>query len=92
MESSRRRRNTRNYIRREDLSDRFLTPLEELADLDDVFAEPIAIQMFTFGPEGLKACFASEQEDDIDAPVDPDEPVSKQDEPDATACFAPSDS
>lgn len=83
---------TRVAIRREDLSDRLFAPFERLADLDDVLADVITRQRSSFGAVDLKACPANDEEDDMDVPPDPDEPVSKEDEADATARFAPSDS
>ena len=83
---------TRVAIRREDLSERLFSPFEGLADLDDVLADVITRQRSSFGAVDSKACPAKDEEDDMDVPPDPDEPVSKEIEADATARFAPSDS
>ena len=75
-------------IRREDLSDRLLAPFEGLAHLQDLLADVIARQRSSFGST---PCLATEEEDDLDAPPDRDEPVPRQVvEQDATARFAPS--
>ena len=79
-------------LRREDLSDRLLAPFQGLAHLDDLLADVIACQRSYFGARSSKECPADDQENDIDAPPDPDEPAAKQDEPDAKARFATSES
>ena len=77
-------------IRREDLRDRILAPYEGLAHLDDLLADVIEKQRSSFGS---RACPATEQEADLDAPPDPDQPVPRPPvEDDAAARFAPSDS
>ena len=64
-----------------------LAPFHGLADLQDLLADVIARQRSSFGS---KACPATE-EDDLNAPPDPDEPVRRQEgEQDATSRFAPS--
>ena len=73
-------------IRREDLSDRFLTPFQGLAHLDDLLTDVIARQRTTFGAESSKACPANNPEGDTDVPPEPGEPVAKPDEQDAKAC------
>ena len=78
-------------IRREDLSDRLLTPFQGLAHLDDLLTDVIARQRTTFGAESSKACPANNPEGDTDVPPEPGEPVAKPDEQDAKARFAPSD-
>ena len=78
-------------IRREDLSDRLLTPFQGLAHLDDLLTDVIARQRTTFGAESSKACPANNPEGDTDVPPEPGELVAKPDEQDAKARFAPSD-
>jgi hypothetical protein len=52
----------------------------------------IARQRSSFGANSSKACPEDEEENDIDVPPDPDEPVPKRDEQDTNATFAPSSS
>ena len=59
-------------LRREDLSDRLLAPFQGLAHLNDMLADVIARQRSSFGADTPKACPA-DQEDDTDAPPDPDD-------------------
>ena len=76
--------------RREDLSERLLAPFQGLAHLDDLLADVIEKQRSSFGSTD---CPATEEEDDLDAPPDPDEPARALPvQEDATARFAPSDS
>ena len=78
--------------RKERLSERLLAPFQGLAHLDDLLGDVVARQRSSFGADGSKASLVNEMEDDADAPPDPKEPVAKQDERDAKARFAPSDS
>jgi len=72
-------------IHRDDVSDRLLVPFQGFAHLDALLADLIARQRFSFGSHSSKACSANDQEDDIDTPPDPDEPVAKHHKPDAKA-------
>ena len=77
-------------IRREDLRGRLVGPYEALAHLEAFLPDVIEKQRSTFGSMD---CPAVDEETDVDAPQDPDEPISRPpSEDDAAARFAPSNS
>ena len=77
-------------IRREDLNDQIQAPFQELAHLDDLLTDVIARQRSSFATKSTTSGQADDQNDDIDAPPDPDARMAKDDDLASNARFAES--
>ena len=77
-------------IRREDMNDQIQAPFQELAHLDDLLTDVIARQRSSFATKSTTSGQADDQNDDADAPPDPDARMAKDDDLASNARFVES--